>query len=94
MNKTLVKINALLQETDIEGLLEAGAPEDEYSSEAAALTAIFSALEESNFDIKTVETLVTEVWTNSFNLAEKDLVIRKSAFENLARRIVETIKIS
>ncbi len=43
MNLSLGKIKLALQEEDVEGLIELGAPDDEYDSEATAIVAALDA---------------------------------------------------
>ncbi len=52
------KINKILQLEDIEGLIEAGAPSDEYLSEAEAIALIVSNASEQ--DLSNLESTIFE----------------------------------
>ncbi len=83
-------IDAILQAEDIEGLLELGAPRDEYSHEALAIEAGLEAFRPSDATEDRVFALVASVWANAFDLVDQDIDKRSSAFRRVARQILES----
>jgi hypothetical protein len=93
MNILGEQINALLRQADIEGLLQAGAPIDEYASEAEIIVTALSALDAEQFNVETVELVLIDVWSNSFDISEADFSGRRVEIRSLANNIVEAHKI-
>jgi len=88
MNVTTSHINTLLAQEDIEGLIEAGAPIDEYNDEAAHIAAALSLLESNDVTKEVALSTVTLVWVKNFELSEQDVKLRLSAFDRVAEAIV------
>jgi hypothetical protein len=82
------RIDAILQAEDIEGLLELGAPKDEYSHEAARITSELGALMPGDATEDRITAVVANVWARSFNLSEEDLDKRCPALRRVAQQIV------
>lgn len=81
-------IDLILQEIDIEGLVESGAPRDEYISEAEAINSSIQRLQLSEMTIENIELVVSTIWKESFNLDVGGLKLRKTAINTLAKRIL------
>ena len=82
-------IDAILTAEDIEGLLDLGAPKDEYSHEAARIKSGLEALKPSSETEDQVSALVVNVWANAFNLSDGELEKRYPALRRVARQILE-----
>lgn len=78
-------INAVLQAEDIEGLLQLGAPTDEYVYEAEK---IHAALAECGSSEGSVAAVVTQVWARSFDLSEGELAKRSQSFHRVASQLL------
>ncbi|MBV8708333.1 MAG: hypothetical protein JO182_21910 [Acidobacteriaceae bacterium] len=84
------RIDAILQAEDIEGLLELGAPKDEYSHEAARIQSGLEGLRSDDPTEDQVSALIVSVWENAFDLSDQDIKKRSPAFRRVARQILET----
>lgn len=88
MHITTNNINALLVQEDVEGLIDAGAPADEYLDEAAQITAALLLLEQSQLTEENILSTLSLVWLRSFELSEQDMKLRVSALERIAQQIL------
>ena len=86
-------IAALLKESDLEGYISFGAPDDEYDSEAEVIALALSELDDSEIDAKNVAAIISEVWQKSFDLASADLEARFAAIEIFATQLVQSQKL-
>jgi hypothetical protein len=85
------QINKILQELDIEGLLELGAPEDEYEDEAKQIANEIAAIKKLNETIL-VEKII-ELWSENFGpFDENDIQNRMREFERLSEEILKLAK--
>jgi hypothetical protein len=85
------QIELLLNKYDIEGMIEHGAPVDEYQNEAKAFTL---SLNEMNFDeinIRSIQAILFKIWEMSFNLDQNDLQKRSHNIQRLAEAIYKEI---
>lgn len=80
-------INNLLQEADIEGLITAGAPADEYDSEAAAISLALREMDNSQINTDSITAVIAAIWAKSFHLDENGIHARLPAIKTLAERI-------
>jgi hypothetical protein len=88
MRLTESDIETVLKEEDIEGLLELGAPSDEYSAEAQSIMAVLRSMSESDLSEDRVAAIVRAVWTTSFGpFSAEDIQKRLHAFRKVAHRI-------
>lgn len=85
---TLNHIDLILQEIDIEGLIESGAPSDEYISEAEAINSSIQRLQSSEMTIENIELVISTIWKENFNLDASGLKTRKASINTLAKRIL------
>ena len=89
MRISFEKMQNLLREADIEGLIGAGAPNDEYDSEAQIMVQALSELSEKEMTIEGVLIIVAEIWRQSFDLDNADICLRQSAMNSLVQKIVQ-----
>jgi hypothetical protein len=84
----LAQVIELLRTEDIEGLIEIGAPEDEYDSEAEMITDRIHAAESASPSGRITKAdairVIQDVWTEMFSLDSYGLNRRKDAFEHVA----------
>lgn len=80
-------IESILRQEDIEGLLNLGAPQDEYSSEAADMATALGAIPESATE-EQVSRIVMSVWEQAFGpFSDEDIEKRRPVL----RRVVQNI---
>ena len=89
MRITTANINALLIQEDVEGLIDAGAPSDEYSDEAAQMAAALLQLDNEQLTEDIILSTISLVWIKSFELSEQDMTLRIPALERITRRMLE-----
>jgi len=85
---TLDMIKRELRQEDIEGLIEMGAPDDEYDSEAQAF---FDAVTDLSQDERTEMNLaaaVSLVWSRFFDLDPEELELRLPALKSAVQRLL------
>lgn len=85
-------INELLNEEDIEGMLEAGAPTDEYASESNRIASAINALAASQITEESILAIVSLAWMQDFDLDESAMRTRAEAINRVAHRIFKTSK--
>ncbi|MGO9336568.1 MAG: hypothetical protein ACLPY1_03570 [Terracidiphilus sp.] len=88
MGIALSTIEEALREADIESLIEIGAPDDEYTSEARDIANAVSHIDESRLAEGQLLDVLRSVWARSFDLAQEDVERRAPAFQQVARRIL------
>ncbi len=79
MEKLKPQISTLLRKADIEGLLQNGAPADEYDSEAEVIALALAKLDEINTE--NITAMISTVWKKSFGLEESELQLRLPAIQ-------------
>ena len=94
MTISIVEIDAILAEEDAEGFIAAGAPRDEYTDEAAQIAAAIAHMSLSEHTYEHVISLVSIVWTTSFDLSAADMEQRLPSMATIARRILEELSSS
>ena len=87
MQFTIENINRLLVQSDIEGLIEAGAPVDEYRDEAAQIAAALTLLNREELTEEVVLSVVSLIWLKSFELEERDMEPRLPALRQVSQAI-------
>lgn len=87
MHIALSAIDTILVQEDIEGLIEAGAPSDEYQDEAAQIAVSLGMLEPENFSEENILAIVSLVWLKSFDLSEADMALRLPALRRVTQAI-------
>jgi hypothetical protein len=90
MNNNVSIVEAILQAEDIEGLLQLGAPHDEYFHEAELIDSQIDALSPDQATESHLGVIVCEIWRESFNLSSEEMEKRLPALQRVARQIRET----
>ena len=90
MNSFVTRINHILQQEDIEGLIEAGAPSDEYASEADAIAKMITNLSEQNRE--NLENAIYTYWEEVFNLSADEMILRREAIQRVTVNILSESK--
>lgn len=81
----------ILNAEDIEGLLESGAPPDEYAGEAARIAAALAQGSWAEITEEHIAGIVRRVWSEQFGpFSREDLQMRSNAFLAVARQILAT----
>lgn len=91
MRITVIEIDDILKKHDIEGLLEMGAPQDEYMDEAQDVYEALEGLQKQESVFDHVLQILTKVWRDSFNLDETDMHRREANIVNCAKEISEKL---
>lgn len=79
MKHTPSAINALLIEQDIEGLIAAGAPANEYEDEARHIAEAVNKLSPEQRSQQNIFAIVRQVWMESFDLQQSEMLLRSEA---------------
>lgn len=82
------QIDTLLRNEDIEGILNLGAPDNEYHEEARLITDAVAQLDDDNIKAENVEAIIASIWANRFDLSAADIARRQTGFQNLARKLI------
>ena len=83
---SFLDIDTAIRHKDIEGLLELGAPQDEYSHVARIIADALADITEFTEDNITV--VFTQVWAKHFNLSEHDIELRFPTIRNIAQYLM------
>ena len=81
-------IDNALRADDVEGLLELGAPNDEYFHEAKTIASELEQLTPGTESEDGIAAVIAKVWAKSFELSDEDLDKRYSALRRVARQIL------
>jgi len=85
-------VKKALDNVDVEGLLSAGSPKDEYDMEASLIESGIARLSDSGrhtLSRDEVVQVISEVWNEQFGpYSEEELARRRSAFEQVADEIL------
>jgi hypothetical protein len=82
------KIETILREADIEGLIESGAPDDEYDSEAVEIAVALEKIAPGDLTEDNVLTIVCGIWNKSFGHDESETEKVKPYFRKIVRSIL------
>ena len=88
MSTLRTSVEEMLRLEYIESLIESGAPDDEYDSEAAEIAEALNALKGDRFTEDNIISIVAHVWAKMFNLDEDDIKKRMPAFRNVAQSLL------
>lgn len=84
-----VQIQQVLNDEDIEGLLQVGAPSDEYEAEARMIAEAITQAHESKLTEEHLTAVVRRTWAEMFGpFSEDQLRRREAAFQRVARRVM------
>lgn len=81
-------INNLLVSEDIEGLIELGAPEDEYIQEAEDIHFAIDKLGEPERTKENILAIISIIWMKNFELNQNDMELRLESLENIADNLL------
>lgn len=84
-------IDNALRTEDVEGLLELGAPKDEYSHEAKTIASELAELTPGTESEDGIAAVIAKVWAKSFELSDEDLDKRYAALRRVARQILSAV---
>ena len=90
MKFTIAKANQALAVEDIEGLISAGAPADEYQDEAAQLVAALDKIDHSLVTEDLIFALLSVIWSQYFELPEEELALRIPALLRVSQAILQS----
>jgi hypothetical protein len=90
MRITLAEVEAVLRNEDIEGLVESGAPRDEYDSEAREIAGALASLSSGEFTETNITAIIALVWAKSFNRSEPEIRQRIPAFQRIAHLLCKS----
>lgn len=85
-------INSILEQEDIEGYINLGAPSNEYASEAADIAAAISQLDDSEITEGNIMALLALKWMENFNLSESDISQRTEALRRVTKTLMQEIR--
>jgi hypothetical protein len=89
MTVTPEVIREVLNSVDIEGLLQVGAPADEYESEAQMIATAISQTSESDLTEERLLHVIRRVWTEMFGpFSDEEIKKRDAVFLQVARQIL------
>ena len=84
-------IDELLRTHDIEGLIDIGAPKDEYNSEAKMIADRIGTAEwrvhPQKLSVAQIKEIIRGVWAEMFSLGEEDLRKRDYGFDEIAKKL-------
>lgn len=83
-------IDNALRAEDVEGLLELGAPNDEYSHEAKTIASELQELTPGTESEDDIAAVIAKVWAKSFELSNEDIDKRHTALRRIARQILSS----
>lgn len=81
-----------LRSADVEGLLELGAPADEYDFVAQVVHRALSELSVDEIMLESVMSVLQMTWRESFDLGAADLQKRDAALKALAEEIMAVVR--
>ena len=88
MTISCAHIETVLRIEDIESLIEFGAPDNEYDSEAKEMFELLERLDRGQFTEDGLVSVVSRVWGEMFDLDEEGVNKRMPAFRNVAKNIL------
>jgi hypothetical protein len=88
MNLTFEKINASFIEEDLEGLIEDGAPLDEYSSEAQSVAEALAKIPLEKITVPVVAATIALVWAKNFDRSAAEMAQRLPACQRVAEKLL------
>lgn len=83
------KIEEILREADIEGLIEGGAPDDEYDSEAEEITSALEKILPEKMTEDNILLIVCDIWTESFGYEKEETEKVKPYFIEIVQKILQ-----
>jgi hypothetical protein len=82
-------VNDALKSEDVKSLIEFGAPDYEYSSEARDIVQALAKIDESEISEGVLAEIIRSVWSRSFGpFSDVDLDARSPAFRQIAHQVL------
>jgi hypothetical protein len=81
------KIRDALRAEDIEGLIELGAPSDEYDDEATQIAEAVAELPEGKVSAENIIAIIALIWAKSFDRSSDEIAKRLPAFSRVIQRL-------
>lgn len=78
-------------QSDIEGLIEAGAPPDEYADEAAQLAAVIELMSPDDRSAESILAALSLIWVHSFDLTQDDMELRLPALRQVSEKLLSNL---
>ncbi len=88
MEISINDIERILIKEDIEGFIESGAPEDEYSIEAKMLARALLEINTLDFSEENILAVISALWASSFNLSREDIISRLPGLQRVTKNIL------
>jgi hypothetical protein len=88
MTISLHIIEQALRTEDIEDLISAGAPEDEYDDEAKVILSALEKLKPHEFTEAQVVVVIAHIWAKAFDRSTSEIQQRMLAFRRVAQKIL------
>lgn len=92
MNINRLDIEYLLIKEDIEGLLAAGAPEDEYKDESIKIAEALALIEPKEWTAGNILAAISLIWSQNFALKAEEMHLRMRALQRVADSILHLQK--
>ncbi len=86
------KISEFLRDADIEGLIEAGAPHDEYDNVAHMLYIVLADFTNEQFTRQNITSALVVIWMKVFNLEGEQMQFRIPNIEIVSQMILSDLK--
>ena len=83
----LESIRELVRDADVEGFIQAGAPADEYDTEAEQLHAAIAHLRPEEITVAGQLPILEAIWRKSFADDDAELAQRQPALQKLAEQV-------
>jgi hypothetical protein len=81
-------IRIVLKEQDIEGLIAAGAPGDEYDDESNLVHLALSQTGVWPLNQEALQKIITDIWAQAFNLSKSDMQLREQEIKLATQRFL------
>jgi hypothetical protein len=88
MEISINDIENILIKEDVEGFIEDGAPEDEYSTEARYIARALLEITKTEFTQENIVSVISTLWAKSFNLSREDIKNRLPALQRVTKDIL------
>lgn len=88
MNVDSAAISELFRQSDIDGLIASGAPEDEYEPEVDRIVAALEDLPHEEASVTAIADIFADVWAQMFGGSEERMNRRRVDFDEIAEKVM------
>ena len=88
MNVDFESLDELFRLSDLEGLIAAGAPQDEYQPEVELIALALDEIPTGEASKEQIVQIFSDVWKKMFSTSEPGLAARKQGFEEIAEKLL------